>query len=82
VDDPPVAVPDAASTAEDTLVTIAVLANDADIDGGPISVGGVTNSGFGTVAITGGGTGVRYTPNADSCGLETFTYSYTDLRSR
>jgi hypothetical protein len=38
VDDAPVAVPDSATTDENSIVTFAVLANDTDVDGGPKDV--------------------------------------------
>jgi VCBS repeat-containing protein len=82
VDDPPTAVDDAATVAEDSGANaIDVLANDTDPDGGAISVASVTQPVNGTVAITGGGTGLTYTPNANYCNtppgtaLDTFTYT-------
>ncbi len=82
VDDDPVAVADAATVAEDSGANaIAVLANDTDVDGGTIEVQSVTQPTNGAVAITGGGTGVSYTPNANYCNsppgttLDTFTYT-------
>jgi hypothetical protein len=84
VDDPPMAVNDAATVMEDDpATTITVLANDTDIDGGPISITSVTQSANGTVVITGGGTGLTYQPNPNYCNdppgttLDTFTYTLT-----
>ncbi|HEX9943911.1 MAG TPA: Ig-like domain-containing protein, partial [Thermoanaerobaculia bacterium] len=81
-DQPPVAVDDAATADEDsTNNPIDVLANDTDPDGGTKLVQSVTQPANGTVAITGGGTGVTYTPNANYCNtppgttLDTFTYT-------
>jgi VCBS repeat-containing protein len=60
-----------------------VLANDTDADGGPKSIASVTQPTNGTVAITGGGTGLTYQPNANYCNtppgttLDTFTYTLT-----
>ena len=66
VDDPPVAVNDSADGRRGLGANaVDVLANDTDIDGGPISVASVTQPANGTVVITGGGTGVTYTPNAE-----------------
>ncbi|HEV2851597.1 MAG TPA: IPTL-CTERM sorting domain-containing protein, partial [Thermoanaerobaculia bacterium] len=83
-DDNPVAVNDSATVAEDSSANaINVLANDTDGDGGPISIPSVTQPANGTVVITGGGTGLTYTPNADYCNtppgttLDTFTYTLT-----
>jgi hypothetical protein len=76
VDDMPVAVDDAATIAEDAGPTaVAVLANDTDIDAGPKTVDAKTNGAHGTVAITGGGSGLTYAPDADWCGTDTFTYT-------
>ena len=58
-----------------------MLANDTDADGGPKLVQSVTQPANGSVVITGGGTGVSYTPNADYCNSppatspDTFTYT-------
>jgi hypothetical protein len=76
VDDPPVAVDDSATIAEDAGATaIPVLANDTDIDGGPKSIASKTNAVHGTAAITGGGTGLTYTPDPNYCGSDSLTYS-------
>src|SRR5204862_8239535 len=61
VDDAPVAVNDAATVAEDSGANaVSVLANDTDVDAGPISITGVTQPANGAVVITGGGTGLTY----------------------
>ena len=44
-----------------------MLANDTDIDGGPKAIQSVTQPGHGTVAITGGGSGLTYRPNSNYC---------------
>ncbi len=76
IDDMPTAANDAATVAEDANgAPIGVLANDADIDGGPKEIASRTNGGHGAVAITGGGTGLTYTPEANYCGPDSFTYS-------
>lgn len=68
VDDAPVAVNDTASVTEDDPATaIAVLANDTDVDGGPIAIVSVTQPAHGTVVITGGGTGLTYAPGRNYC---------------
>ncbi len=84
VDDPPVAVNDAATVTEDDPATaINVLANDTDVDGGPKSIASVTQPANGAVVITGGGTGLTYQPNANYCNNppgtspDTFTYTLT-----
>jgi hypothetical protein len=80
VDEPPVAVGDAATVSEDSGANaIDVLANDTDPDGGPISIASVTQPTNGTVVITGGGTGLTYQPNANYCndGTPTDDFTYT-----
>ncbi len=81
-DNPPVAVADSMTVAEDAAATaVAVLVNDTDVDGGPKSVVSVTQPANGAVVITGGGTGLTYEPVADFCTtppgtlLDTFTYT-------
>ena len=76
-DDAPVAVNDSATVAEDWRASpVDVLANDTDVDGGPKSVQSITQPANGSAAITGGGTGVSYTPNANFCGgPDAFTYT-------
>jgi hypothetical protein len=76
---PPTALGDAATTDEDTPVTIDVLANDDDPDGDTLSV----YSGFfiaplsGTVTTTAGST-IIYTPNPDFYGADSFGYFASD----
>ena len=84
VDDAPLAVDDSATVSEDDPAsTIDVLANDADIDGGPQSILSLTQPTNGTAVITGGGTGLTYQPDPDYCNnppgstLDTFTYTLT-----
>ncbi len=76
VNDPPVAATDGAATNEDTPVTVAVLANDTDIDGGALSVTAVTQGGNG--AVTSNGTTITYTPAANFNGGDSFTYTVSD----
>ena len=76
VDDPPVAVADAITIAEDAGATpLAVLANDTDVDGGPMQIISVTPVAHGTLVITGGGTGVTYQPDSNTNGPDGFTYT-------
>ena len=75
-DDPPVAVDDNATVAEDSGANpINVTANDTDPDGGPKTITAASDPANGTVAITGGGTGLTYQPDADFNGTDTFTYT-------
>ncbi len=79
-DNPPVAVNDTKTVAEDSGATsINVLANDTDIDGGPKTIQSVTQPAHGSVVITGGGSGLTYRPNANYCnnGSPTDNFTYT-----
>lgn len=75
----PVATPtlladDIATTAEDTSLTVDVLAND---QGDGLTLVGVSGASFGTASVTADGL-VAYTPDADMSGVETLTYSVRD----
>ncbi|HET9346164.1 MAG TPA: Ig-like domain-containing protein, partial [Candidatus Limnocylindrales bacterium] len=76
--DPPVAVDDNATTAEDTPVSIPVLANDIDSDGPALFVASVGTAAHGTVAIDPSSTSVTYSPGADYNGPDSFTYVVDD----
>jgi hypothetical protein len=78
VNQPPIAQADSATTLEGTPVTIAVLANDSDPDGDPITISASSLPGNGTLAI-GGGT-ITYTPNPGFSGADGFTYHIIDGR--
>ena len=60
---------------------IDVLANDTDLDGGPMTIASATEPANGTVVITGGGTGLTYQPDANYCndppGTTPDTFTYT-----
>ena len=58
---PPTAVPDAAITLANQAVVIAVLANDTDPDGDPLTVTAVTQPSHGSATLTAGGQ-VIYAP--------------------
>ncbi len=76
VDDPPVAVNDAATVTEDVPNNVIdVLANDTDIDGGPKNVASVSSSSANGGSVTTGGSNVSYTPAANFCGSDSFTYT-------
>jgi VCBS repeat-containing protein len=86
--DAPVATVDSIVGAEDTSVTIDVLANDTDVDGETLAVthvNGVNIAVDGTVSL-GGGASVRlnadgtltYTPGANANGLQSFSYTVSD----
>lgn len=69
---------DVASMAEDgPPLTVDVLANDIDPDGGALTVTAVTQPANGSVSIAPGGTGVVVTPAPDFSGTLTFAYTVT-----
>jgi hypothetical protein len=74
---PPTAVDDSATTNEDNSVTINVLANDADPEGGALTVDSVTQPANGSAALNADNT-VTYTPNRDFNGIDTFNYTISD----
>jgi VCBS repeat-containing protein len=84
---PPVAVEDAVSTDEDTVVVVEVLANDTDPHGDPLDVTEVDAGGTtGVVEVNADGT-VSYDPRgrfdqlaAGEQATDTFTYTITDRR--
>jgi VCBS repeat-containing protein len=61
---------------------IPVLANDVDKQGGPLSITAITQGSKGTVAITGGGTGLTYDPTGFATGTDSFRYTITDNQLR
>jgi Bacterial Ig domain len=73
---PPVATADAVTTAEDTAVVVAVLANDS-IPDGVASVEIATLPAHGAAVVRADGT-VTYTPAPDYFGPDAFTYRVTD----
>lgn len=77
LNDNPSPTDDAIAVNEDSAVSIAVLANDTDIDGNPLSVSGVGAASHGTVVLNQDGT-VTYTPTANYSGPDSFTYTVSD----
>ncbi len=73
----PVAVDDAATSAEDSPADVAVLANDTDPNGDTLSVTAASDPANGTTAIQPDGT-VRYTPDPDFAGADSFDYTVDD----
>ena len=80
----PTAGDDSDSTTEDSAVTIAVLANDTDSDGGSPTVSGVNTAGT-TGSVTNNGSDVTYDPNggfenlaAGVTATDTFEYTLAD----
>lgn len=73
---PPVATGDAAVTVTGQPVTIDVVGNDTDPDGGALTVVEVTQPSSGTVTIVDGR--IVYTPEPGFTGTVTFTYVVSD----
>ncbi|HEX3145653.1 MAG TPA: Ig-like domain-containing protein, partial [Pyrinomonadaceae bacterium] len=70
---------DATTINEDSSANaISVLANDTDQDNDTLAITAVTQGAHGLVAITGGGSGLTYTPATDYSGTDTFTYTISD----
>lgn len=76
VNDPPIARPDTAFTAEDTSESIDVLANDSDVDGDVLTIISVSTPANGTTTTN--GRVVLYFPNLNFDGTDIFTYVISD----
>ena len=76
--DSPVAADDSAFIPDGPALAIQVLANDTDADGDAVLISAATQGTRGSVAITGGGTGLTYDPNPLASGPDTFTYTIHD----
>lgn len=79
VNDPPVASDDSAGTVKNQPVTVAVLGNDTDPDGNPLTAALATPPSHGTVTLTANGS-FSYLPAADYSGPDSFTYTASDGR--
>jgi len=78
VNDSPTAKGDSASTQEDRpIVRIDVLTNDTDVDGDRLKISAVTQGKNGSVSINTDNT-LGYTPKANFCGTDSFTYTVSD----
>lgn len=81
---PPVVVADTATTTEDTQVTgIVVLTNDTDTDGNQSDLSitdyDTSSAQGGTISFDAGTDTFTYTPATDYNGIDTFSYTITDL---
>lgn len=79
VNDPPVAVDDAAGTPEDTAVALDVVANDIDVDHEVPTIVAITTPAHGTAVIAGGNR-ILYTPDPDYHGADALQYTISDGR--
>lgn len=77
VNDPPVTTYENETTAEDSSLVIAVLANDFDIEGEPLTAVVTVAPQNGTAEVQGDGT-VLYTPAANFHGADEFLYTVSD----
>ena len=80
VNDAPIAVDDAFTVLEDTQLIIAapgVLANDVDLEGGPLRAVLVSGPSNGTLVINNDGS-FTYTPDVDFSGPDSFVYRAAD----
>jgi VCBS repeat-containing protein len=77
VNDPPVAIDDSYTTAEDTPLSLAVLANDTDIDSSTLTAAVVAGPSHGTLSLNTDGS-FGYTPAANFNGADSFTYKVSD----
>ena len=74
-----VAFPDSITVPEDADPTpVEVLDDASDVDGDALTILGKTNGSKGSAVITGGGTGLTYTPNPNANGSDSFTYTISD----
>lgn len=77
VNDSPVASADSATTTVGTPVVIAVLVNDFDVEGGPLTPVPVSGPSHGTLTLNPDGS-LTYTPSAGYSGPDSFTYQSSD----
>jgi VCBS repeat-containing protein len=77
VNDAPVTENDSATTAEDTPVTLNLLANDSDVDGDALSADVLSGPSHGRLSVNTDGS-FTYTPDANYNGSDSFTYRVSD----
>jgi len=81
VNDNPVANSDSAVTNEDNAVVVDARGNDSDVDGDGITITSVSGASKGTAELIASGPDagkVRYTPNLNENGTDSFTYTLSD----
>ena len=80
VNEPPVAEDDEMATVEDVATTIDVLRNDEDPEGETLTVSPGQGPRSGTAVLNADST-FTYTPNPDTNGIDSFTYTISDGRN-
>jgi YD repeat-containing protein/VCBS repeat-containing protein len=80
IDDAPVARDDSRTTNEDQSVLISVLANDSDYDAVGMVIDSLTDAAHGALTVQ--GSAVRYTPDANYHGADSFGYTLRDGKGR
>ncbi len=80
VNDIPTVVADSATGTEDTILLLTgLLSNDIDSDvGDTLTLGSIVAQGTKGTAVLSGSTDITYTPIADVCGTDIFTYTIQD----
>ena len=73
---PPIATADQVETAFEKAVTIPVLLNDIDPDGGPLTISSVESAGGGTAVVV--GNQIRFTPSEKFSGSTQLQYVIAD----
>ncbi len=76
VNDDPVANPDTFTINEDTTTDFNVLSNDTDVEGQPLSIQSTSGASHGSTTVVNGK--VRYGPDSNYHGDDTFTYMVSD----
>ena len=78
VNDAPIAVTDSVTTNEDTVITFNPTSNDIDVDGNVLTISSVTAvTSKGTACVSGSNL-IIYTPNLNSNGPDSITYTISD----
>jgi len=72
----PIAANDTANTDQNTSIDIAVLSNDSDPDGDPVTIVAVTPAIHGLIKLK--ANAIRYSPKTSFTGTDTFTYTIGD----
>ncbi len=78
VNDPPVAQNDFLVLDQDTSATAAVLANDTDVDGNPLTISAILAGALNGSAVVNAGGTITYTPIAGFFGIDHVVYQVSD----